>query len=387
MHRTPPCGPRVSRRGFVAGAAALATLRPSPSPARSGDGDRTAFFVVGDTHFLADADAPDRLDARSAAMTGALVDTLNRLVGTEIPDAAGGGCVREPCGVIHAGDVIDTGDKQGDGAARMQATEIAAFERVMGLTGGDGALGWPVYEVHGNHDSPRAEGVAIERIVARNRVRPGVRRVSPDGLHYSWDSGPLHFVHLGIVVGGVPGLARRRRYAPRGSLDFLRDDLALEVGQSGRPVILVHHVDIARYTEPVPDDAPFADKEWDPADVGGFHAALEGYEVAAIFHGHTHARAVWRWDGSSVRPGPAGSLEEHDVDADDRAGSDAAARSIRDVFNCDNSSHFGGPAQAFFYVEAGPDGLVVREFATRDGWKTGAWSPLSWSRAAVGARV
>ena len=36
-------------------------------------------------------------------------------------------------------------------------------------------------------------------------------------------------------------------------------------------------------TEPVPDDAPFADKEWDPADVGGFHAALEGYEVAAIF--------------------------------------------------------------------------------------------------------
>jgi len=360
-----------------------------------------AFFVVGDTHFFADSDAPATILAASAAMTGGLVDTLNRLVGTEIPEACGGGVVRRPVGVLHAGDVIDTGDKQGADAERMQATEIAAFERTMGLDGTDGALDFPLYEVHGNHDSPRAQGVAIERIVARNRSRPGVARISPDGLHYSWDSHGIHFVHLGIVVGSVPGIVRRRRYAPRGSLDFLVDDLRTEVGASGRPVVLVHHIDIARYTTPVPADAPFADKEWDPADVAGFHAALEGYDVAAIFHGHTHARSVWRWDGLAVRPGPAGSgdgagrgEEVRDgegrggADGDDAA-SDAVAtadaagepRRVYDVFNCDNSSHFGGPSQAFFYVEIGPAGLVVREFATRDGWRTGEWTPLVWRRA------
>lgn len=379
---------RLPRRGILSLAAAAACTRPARA---AGAEEPTSFFVIGDTHFFADAASPDRLLPASEAMTTGLVDTLNRLVGSEIPPPAGGGTVRRPCGVIHAGDIIDTGDKQGEAAVRMQRTEIAAFERAMGLDGGDGALDFPVYEVHGNHDGPQAVGVAIDRIVARNPRRPGVARVSADGLHYSWDAGDVHVVHLGIVVGQVPGIARRRRYAPRGSLAFLVEDLREEVGESGRPVVLVHHVDVARYTAPVPADAPFADKEWDPADVAGFHAALEGYDVAAIFHGHTHARGVWRWDGSAVRPGPAGDggddgassgdgARSADATADDPTG-DAPAPRAYDVFNCDNASHFGGPAQAFFYVELGPEGLVVREYATRDGWESGAWTPLVWRRA------
>lgn len=413
MRRVSP-GLPFDRRRFLGTAALLAGAASRRAPADD-TGTGTAFFVIGDTHYLADAADPSRVDDASAAMTGALVDTLNGLVGAEIPEAAGGGVVRRPCGVLHAGDVIDTGDKQGGVTGRMQRTEIAAFERTMGLDGRDGALDFPVYEVHGNHDGPQATGVAIDRIVERNRTRPGLARVSADGLHYSWDSDDVHFVHLGIVVGGVEGLKRRRRYAPRGSLAFLVEDLREEVGGSGRPVVLVHHVDVARYTVPVPVDAPFADKEWDPADVAGFHAALEGYEVAAIFHGHTHARAVWRWDGRSVRPGPTdlpAGLDDGAAEAggppgagaapgdaaavgDDGApvgamAGDAAAdggRRVHDIFNCDNSSHFGGPAQAFFYVELGPGGLVVREYATRDGWQSGAWTPLVWRRAGRGAAV
>jgi cytolysin (calcineurin-like family phosphatase) len=203
-----------------------------------------------------------------------------------------------------------------------------------------------------------------------------VTHVSSTGLHYSWDVGDVHFVNLGIVVGSVPGIARRRRYAPMGSLEFLVKDLEEKVGSSGRPVIITHHIDIARYTVPVPADAPFSDKEWDPADVGGFHAALKGYNVPGIFYGHTHGRSVWRWDGSLAQP-----AREQLADAELETGE----RHVYDIFNCDNSATPHGGQQAFFYVELSPEGLTVREYSTKDAWKTGFWSPLVWRRTGAGA--
>lgn len=379
MSSTQPSGAgpgSISRRAFVAGSGAFlaaaggfAARRGIAGPAS--DEGSVAFFVVSDTHFLADMNAPATLDASSAECTGRFVEQLNTLPGTEIPEQAGGGAVRKPAFVIHAGDVIDTGDKSGTVQSAMQQTEMAAFEKAMGLTGTDGGLDFPIYEVHGNHDGPGGKGHAIDRIIERTKRRPGITRVSANGLQYSWDAGEVHFVNLGIVVGSVSGIARRRRYAPMDSRDFLVKDLAEEVGTSGRPVVITHHVDIARYAAPVPDDAPFAGDEWDPADVAGFHAALAGYNVAAIFHGHTHSRAVWRWDGTSVTPARERLADEE---------LEAGERRFYDIFNTDNSSTPHGGQQAFFYVEIGPDGLAVREFATSDGWRTGAWSPLVWRR-------
>lgn len=378
-HGQGPCA--ISRRHFLASSAAgIAASRAAAGraadpavggqPAHPADEETIAFFVIGDTHFLADVDRPTRLDDRSAAVTDRLVDRLNRLVGTEIPPAAAAGLVRKPFGVIHAGDIIDTGDKSGHTQVQMQHTETAAFERKLGLTGDDGDLDFPLYEVHGNHDGPAGKGITIERIVERNKTRPRVRHVSANGLHYSWDVGPAHFVNLGIVVGAVPEIERRRRYAPLESLDFLIKDLAQQVGQSGRPVFITHHVDIARYTKPVPDDAPFASQEWDPADVRGYHRALNGYDVRGIFYGHTHARAVWRWDGSTCRPAHERPAETEPATPDGGF----------DVFNVDNASHFSGGQQALFYVEFGPTGLTVREYATRDAWASGSWTPTAWMR-------
>lgn len=372
----------LSRRRFVGGSGALVgaaaglagRVATAAAPA-SGD-DVVSFFVISDTHFLAVKDDPERLEESSTEHTGRLIETLNMLPGAEIPERSGGGTVRMPSCVLHAGDVIDTGDKTGKGQEVMQRTEMAAFEKAMGLTGRDGALDYPIYEVHGNHDGPGGKGHAIDRIIDRNKTRPGVTHFSPNGLHYSWDVGDVHFVNLGIVVGSVPGIARRRRYAPMESLEFLVTDLEKKVGSSGRPVIITHHIDIARYTVPVPADAPFSDKEWDPADVAGFHSALEGYNVACIFHGHTHGRSVWRWDGRSAQP-----AKEQLADADLEPGD----RRVYDIFNCDNSSTPHGGQQAFFYVESSPAGLTVREYSTKDAWKSGFWSPLVWRRAGAGA--
>lgn len=332
--------------GLQAGFPALAEVTPSPD---------LAFFVVGDTHYLASRERPSEIDAKSAEVCGRLVDTLNRLAGAEIPAAAGGGNVQAPSGVIHVGDVIDTGDKQGAAQNEMQKTELACFRDDYGLTGKEGRLKYPVFEIAGNHDSPHGGGRFIDTIKERNKSRPGVVHVSENGVHYSWDWGGTHFVNLGLIVGTDAAVTRRRRYAALDSLAFLVGDLKKHVGDSGRPVVLSHHIDIARYSGACDPQAAPDSKEWDPCDVHAFHEAIKTYNIAGIFYGHTHARSVFQWDGESTK----------------------AKSGIR-VFNNDNSSHFASDAQAFFYVESRGGKLLVRECQTKDRWQTNFWTPMSW---------
>ena len=345
----------ISRRKFISatvtGLSVPAQFRGNASKAKD---ETIAFFLIGDTHFLANKEDVARLDERSATVTSRLVDLLNQLPGTEIPSVAGRGRVLAPRGVIHAGDCIDTGDKAN---VKMQETEWAAFADAFGLTGKDGQLQVPVYEVHGNHDSPRGDGLAVRKIIERNKSRPGVTNVSKTGVHYSWDWGGVHFVNLGIVVGQVAEVPGKRRYGPLGSLEFLGSDLKEKIGTSGRPVVITHHVDVLRYAQPLPVDKKKAEgMEWHPADVKGFHDVLKGYNVAAILYGHTHVRNVFRWDGTNK-----------------------AAKDGVPTFNVDNSSHFGSKQQAFFYVEIRSDGLIVREYQTTDAWATGFWTPQTWT--------
>lgn len=290
----------------------------------------------------------------SAEYNARLVDWLNKLPGTDFSAEAGGGAVPVPHGVIHTGDLVDNGDKGGV-RLKMAEPEMAAFVADWGLNGGDAKLRWAVREVHGNHDGPRGDTVVVDEIKARNQRRRGLTNVSANGLHYSWDWAGIHFVALGIVVGDAPEVSRKRRYPPLGSLPFLVQDLAEHVGKSGRPVVLVHHVDVARYSQPVPDEK-VVHNEWDYGDVHAYYAALKPYRVAAAVCGHTHARNIFRWDGTK----------------------DMRVSQGIPFLNTDNSAHFSGPAQAFLHVEITRKELRVREFATKDGWQTGAWTPQIW---------
>ena len=357
----------LTRRAFLQQSAAGATatavgLRAFPGAlADEASAAEVAFFVVGDTHYLANRERPAEIDDKSADVCERLVETLNQLAGTEIPEAAGGGKVLAPAGVIHVGDVIDTGDKNGAAQNEMQRTELARFREDYGLTGKDGRLKYPVFEIAGNHDSPHGGGPFIDTIKERNKSRPGVVNVSDNGVHYSWDWGGTHFVNLGLIVGTDAAVSRRRRYAALDSLAFLVSDLKKHVGESGRPVVLTHHVDIARYSVACDPQAAPDSKEWDPCDVHAFHKAIKDYKVAGIFYGHTHARSVFQWDGASVK----------------------ANSGIR-VFNNDNSSYFASDAQAFFYVESRGGKLLVREYQTKDRWQAGFWTPMNWNTLANG---
>lgn len=326
-----------------------------------GAGPGVTFFLASDTHYHALEESPGEMDPRSVAVNGRLVDQMNRLPGTEIPAEAGGGVVPEPAGVIHGGDIIDSGDKNGAKYVAMQATELAAFVRDWGTDGKDGRLKWACREVHGNHDGPQGQGAMMELLAERNRRRSGLAAVSANGLHCAWDWGGVHFLNLGIVVGQTGGVPRRRRYAPMESLAFLVEQLAAVPVE--KPLVITHHVDMMRYAAEV-EEKKVLTHEWDYADVRAYWEAIRGRRVAAVLYGHTHGRNVFRWDGGS-RPAAEG----------------AAAVP---VFNADNSAHFKDKRQALTMVTVDGAGTTFREFATVDAWETGVWTPQVWRFPARG---
>jgi len=357
----------LPRRSFLQlGAGATAAAFLARTGLRAADESKpsfplAAFAVVGDTHYFADKDDPSRLQAASRAINTGLIDTLNALPGRAIDESAGGGQVAPLAALLHVGDLIDSGDKNGTVIQQMQRTEWAEWQKDYGLDGVEGRLKFPVYEIHGNHDGPHGKGIVLDGIVDRNKRRKNLQGISANGLHYSWDAGPVHFVHLGITVGQVKEVKRKRRYDPVESLDFLVADLAKHVGTSGRPVVIAHHVDFARYCGQVAEDIVLK-HEWDYPDVAAFHAALQPYRVAGIFYGHTHVRGVYAWTGPKPAPVVVGKPLPAGIP----------------TFNTDNAAHFSGPAQAFLYAEVHARDILVRELATTDGWKTSQWSPLSW---------
>lgn len=351
----------IDRRRFLGSSLLASSSLASSSLAFSRDFEpkpqkpSAAWFLIGDTHYLANAENTAKMDDASQATNQNLIDQLNRLPGSLIPESAGGGFVAKTNGVIHAGDLIDSGDKDSPNHQKMQRTEWSNYVADYGLTGQDGRLKMPLYEVHGNHDSPSGDGHAVKQIIERNKKRPGLVNVSDNGLHYSWDWGGVHFVNLGIVVGEVAEVVRKRRYHPRDSLKFLLADLSDRIGTSGRPIVLTHHIDVARYsTDPLPT-GPATSAEWDPADVHGYHEAIRDFNVIAIQYGHTHARNVYRWDGT-IKRGEIGIP----------------------TFNVDNSAHFASKVQAIFYFQLVDHELVVREIATADRWETIHWTPQVW---------
>lgn len=348
--------PRILRRRFLqqTGVGLLALPFTRLQAQEKSSSRATSFFVVGDTHYCASEENPSVMDEVSARYNRRLVDWMNQLPGTKWPAALGGGVVAEPDGVIHLGDVVENGDK---GPQKYPLSEIErdAFVRDWGLNGGDGILRWPVREIHGNHDGPQGDAPMVKKIIERNQTRKGLLSVCPRGLHYSWDWHGVHFVALGIVAGDAPSVTRKRRYAPLGSLEFLKKDLATHVGSTGKPVVLLHHVDVHRYSKIVPDDV-VKNSEWDYGDAHAFYEIIKPYRVAACMCGHTHVRKVMRWNGTP-----------------DQACTDGVP-----FVNTDNAAHFGSPVQAILFIQIDAEAMTVREFSTKDGWETGDWTPQQW---------
>lgn len=324
---------------------------------------RIAFLVCGDPQYLAEhADEPKKLDPLSEQANSGFVKRVLALPGSELPEAMGGGTVATDLrGLINTGDLIDSLDKNGGQYPAMQRFEWQRFVADYGLTGKDGRIPLPVFEIHGNHDGPQGDTFVVDAIIERNKTRPGVANVSGNGLHYSWDWGPLHLVNLGIFVGEGERRRDDHHYAPRASLEFLKADLAKHVGDSGRPVILSHHLHL---------DAP--EYDWPVEDLAAYYDAIRGFNVIAIFNGHTHGSPPKhrRWNGKQIGPKVDG-IDNYDPD-------DAGASKLQ-------RGKPVGLAHGLLYVEiidrpgTEHDQMKVRSYVTRDNWETARWDRL-WEK-------
>lgn len=240
------------------------------------------FIVASDPHF--------GLSPETDAVNYATIDAMHELPGARFPEKVGGGIIPTPRGVLLTGDLVENGN------ARDGAEQWKAFEAAYGVSG-EGYCQYPVFEGFGNHDG-NADRPPRLGVKARNARRPGLARISENGLHYSWDWDDFHFVSVNLYVGSRASPAQEKRGSwtdPQKSLEFLREDLAASVGKSGRPVLIYHHYGFDGYS-----NGWYAEEERQ-----AYFEAIKDYNVIAIFYGHTHGVGAMKWNGVDAYNAPA----------------------------------------------------------------------------------
>jgi 3',5'-cyclic AMP phosphodiesterase CpdA len=225
------------------------------------------FLVVSDTHV--GYEYPEDLSKLSKNPVTApmglekdnakLIARVNAIAGHDYPSELGGK-VALPRGLVITGDLTEWGRRH----------EWARFVEMFGLTGKEGPLKLPVFEMVGNHDTVDNGPWISEQVAARH-----------GGRFYSWDWDDLHLVALGEAPDDE-------------GLTFLAHDLeriAPEV-----PLVVFFHRALL---------GPWSTDNWFNEGLKQRLAkALVGRNVAAIFHGHHHATDHYPWEGMDVwKPG------------------------------------------------------------------------------------
>lgn len=280
-------------RGVLAWILALGAL-PVISMAAPVQAKRNiTFLVTSDAHYDAFENQDRNLRVRET------LRYMNAVTNLSWPESLGGGAIQKPWGVAMLGDCIDDGDRLFQGR-RQTPQQWAYFVADFGLDGRDGLLKFPVFETWGNHDGPpegqEKFGFSFQaHLKERNRLRQQkgwLAELSTNALHYSWDWEDVHFVQLGIYPADRPDSQSRYSpvwHDPQGALTFLKNDLAREVGPSGRPVVLMSHCGF---------DTPW----WHTNDWWAAYRVFSQYNVVLYFYGHT-GTGLSAWPrGENVRP-------------------------------------------------------------------------------------
>ena len=211
-----------------------------------------------------------------------MVEVINSLPGTLYP-APFTGAVAVPRGIVMQGDLINDG-----AVAEKYPTQWADYIADFGVNG-EGRCKFPVFEAIGNHDVNENLYV-FNKIKERNQARlklGHINHVSSNGYHYSWDWDGVHFVNVNLFPGNVwhgEADAYGAGHDPLLARDFLVADLRDNVGDSGRPVVIIQHF------------RPIDENWWTYAAADKFHRAIQDYNVILIMCGHQGGGVnnVWR---------------------------------------------------------------------------------------------
>jgi len=257
----------------AAGKAEVSVCETQPQAQRD-----VTFIVTSDAHYDA-FESEDRNDRVRDT-----VRHINAITDIRWPEEFGGGAIGWPRGVLVLGDVIDDGDRVFQGK-HQTPRQWFLFEADFGLDGTDGLMDYPVYETWGNHDGPpvgnEKHGFSFQtQLKRRNQIRKQkglLANLSANGLHYSWDWDDVHFVLLGIYPADRQHPETRYSaewHDPQGALTFLKGDLAENVGDTGRPVILASH-------------CGFDTDWWHKDDWKAVYDAVQPYNVVLYLYGHS----------------------------------------------------------------------------------------------------
>lgn len=252
------------------------------------------FYHISDQHYNIDEKAPaaeQQKTTEAEIIFAETIKAMNTLPGTPYPEKIGGS-VKPPRGVILTGDLVNDANPD----------EMERWISQWGLTGKDGLIAYPVYEGTGNHDGG---DVIRKMVIERNQRRPGVTNTSECGFHYSWDWDDVHFVQLNEYAGledeqrygGNQGYGRKKQNygnPARKSLQFLRQDLASQVGDSKRPIVLLQHYGFDGFAlHPWGNESAW----WTEEHALRLWEAIEGYNVISILCGHDGSEAIINWNG------------------------------------------------------------------------------------------
>lgn len=243
-------------------------------------GREVTFISTSDLHYR----EPDHAGGTHNDLNRASVEEINRIAGCKWPEGLGGDVIQKPRGVLVLGDVIDDGDRGGNGR-KISEEQYKLFLVDFGLDGTDGLLKYPVFEGWGNHDGPpegsEKNGFSFQaQLKKRNQIRLKkglISNVSSNGLHYSWDWDDVHFVQLNIYPADQQRAGVHYSpvwHNPQGALSFLKQDLAQKVGRSGRPVVLMSH-------------CGFDTDWWTKEDWADLYEAAKDYNVVLYLYGHS----------------------------------------------------------------------------------------------------
>jgi len=227
------------------------------------------FFIAADTHIGWNQTTDNELKNREA------IEDMNALPGAKAPWSDDEE-IGTPRGVLIAGDL--TQSSSANWAGFWLGSWRYGFDQLYQVSG-EGILKFPVYEGYGNHDLDTGFRGVLSGIYLRNKHRSTPVTISDNGLHYSWEWDGVHFINLNLCPGHG-GQAYN-------SLAFLEKDLAQNLKSPRQPVIIYHHLH-------------HASPDWPVEEKQDTIKILEGYNVIAIFIGHTHTSFRYRWHGIDV---------------------------------------------------------------------------------------
>ncbi|RWC38171.1 MAG: metallophosphoesterase [Mesorhizobium sp.] len=317
----------ISRRNLLKQMMGFAAAGALSRPAFSQTGQRVqsidaTFLFIADVHAcrMANGLSPNCLqEGKTDAALLRNVAALNGLGDKDWPAEIDGvatglrsaGRIGTPLGLVVGGDMTDDGG--GQITQPSEGTQLLQFSQRYQQGVGPDRVHMPVYVGLGNHDLDQngpPHHVDWYRRELRDYVevnhRAGVFFKPPvpatdydiDTDCYSWDWGGLHLIQTHRFAGDTG-------HGAESSLPWLKQDLATYAAD-GRPVILFQHYgwdifSIERWDaakKSYDDDGAGAPHWWSEADRQALLAALKGYNVVGIFHGHQHETPlIYRRDG------------------------------------------------------------------------------------------